>query len=330
MSYIQIAKVMYIATRVASLHHSSSAEFRNCVILCDDLSVFQHKKRSIVQLSSLALRLPENVNTPPSWTSTGQLRSLAQKPCLFVDEACTHLPNISPTLIETTCNVETGFLLLPSLYRLEDLVKLSFDRCSSIEQYQTAIIKDIEKDSSEMVQYLSSTNRSSRLVCIAKGFYSAAKRDSILVSLVKDDHLIAQLTECLADSWTYNPFYHKAIVNATIDVVPGDDTFATRQWIDETAWLATRHSVINLLIKGILRTEQAEDYFTAILEYTKLWKSLPQSSRPRRDDLYSGLGTYILGSSQASDSHRIMSSVELLDAMQRYGSELAANASPKS
>eukprot|EP00117_Sycon_ciliatum_P023339 scpid70669/ scgid19868/ len=327
MSYIQIAKVMYIATRVASLHHSSSAEFRNCVILCDDLSVFQHKKRSIVQLSSLALRLPENVNTPPSWTSTGQLRSLAQKPCLFVDEACTHLPNISPTLIETTCNVETGFLLLPSLYRLEDLVKLSFDRCSSIEQYQTAIIKDIEKDSSEMVQYLSSTNRSSRLVCIAKGFYSAAKRDSILVSLVKDDHLIAQLTECLADSWTYNPFYHFLINYGNSDI---PDTFASKQWISATALLATRHSVINLMIKGSLRTEQVEDYFTAMLEYNKLWMSLPQSSRPRRDDLYSGLGTYILGSSQASDSHRIMSSVELLDAMQRYGSELAANASPKS
>eukprot|EP00117_Sycon_ciliatum_P045709 scpid93146/ scgid32820/ len=288
MSYIQIAKVMYIATRVASLIRSGMTEFMNSVIRSNDHRVFEHKMRSIVRLSSLALALPENVvNTFPSWTSTGQLMILAPQQCLSAEEACTYLPNISPTLIAETCNEEPGC----NLYSLEDLVKLSFERCSSIEQYEIAIIKDLEKDSSEMVQYLFSTNRSSRLVCIAKGFYSAAKRDSILVSLVKDDHLIAQLTECLADSWTYNPFYHKAIVNATIDVVPGDDTFATRQWIDETAWLATRHSVINLLIKGILRTEQAEDYFTAILEYTKIWKNLPTSSRPRCDHLYRGLGT---------------------------------------
>eukprot|EP00117_Sycon_ciliatum_P008184 scpid70581/ scgid10999/ len=300
----------------------------SCVIRSNDCQVFEHKMRSIVRLSSLMMRLPENVNTPTSWTSTGQLMSLAHEQCLFAEEACTYLPNLSPMLIKQSCNVQTG--LYATMYRLQDVVNLSFESCSSIEQYQRGIITDLEKDVSEMVPYLSSANRSSRLVGIAKGFYNTAKRDAIVVSLLTDGWYTASLIQSLANSWTYNPFYHKAIVNATIDVVPGDDTFATRQWIDETAWLATRHSVINLLIKGILRTEQAEDYFTAILEYTKLWKSLPQSSRPRRDDLYSGLGTYILGSSQASDSHRIMSSVELLDAMQRYGSELAANASPKS
>eukprot|EP00117_Sycon_ciliatum_P040992 scpid90677/ scgid30049/ len=320
MSYIQIAKVMYIATRVASLIRSGMTEFMNSVIRSNDHRVFEHKMRSIVRLSSLALALPENVvNTFPSWTSTGQLMILAPQQCLSAEEACTYLPNISPTLIAETCNEEPGC----NLYSLEDLVKLSFERCSSIEQYEIAIIKDLEKDSSEMVQYLFSTNRSSRLVCIAKGFYSAAKRDSILVSLVKDDHLIAQLTECLADSWTYNPFYHFLINYGNSDI---PDTFASKQWISATALLATRHSVINLMIKGSLRTEQVEDYFTAMLEYTKIWKNLPTSSRPRRDDLYSGLGTYILGSSLGSDSQKILTQVDFLHAMKQYGDELVANA----
>eukprot|EP00117_Sycon_ciliatum_P007212 scpid90619/ scgid10419/ len=321
MSYIQIAKVMYIATRVASLHHSSSAEFRNCVILCDDLSVFQHKKRSIVQLSSLALRLPENVNTPPSWTSTGQLISLAQEHCLFAEEACTYLPNLSPMLIKQSCNVQTG--LYATMYRLQDVVNLSFESCSSIEQYQRGIIKDLEKDVSEMVPHVSSANSYSRLVCIAKGYYNTVRRDAIAISSLRDGYYMTHLTKYLANPWTYNPFYHFLINYGNSDI---PDTFASKQWISATALLATRHSVINLLIKGILRTEQAEDYFTAILEYTKLWKSLPQSSRPRRDDLYSGLGTYILGSSLGSDSQKILTQVDFLHAMKQYGDELVANA----
>eukprot|EP00117_Sycon_ciliatum_P034146 scpid90391/ scgid26131/ len=315
---------MYIATRVASLYDTERHFFMKGVIVRHNPDVYKLKVRLLGRLSSLALRLPEKVNTPPSWTSTGQLISLAQEHCLLAEKACTYLPNLSPTLIKQRCNVQTGFYA--TVYRLQDVVNLSFESCSSIEQYQRGIITDLEKDVSEMVPYLSSANRSSRLVGIAKGFYNTAKRDAIVVSLLTDGWYTASLIQSLANSWTYNPFYHKAIVNATIDVVPGDDTFATRQWIDETAWLATRHSVINLLVKGNLRTEQVEDYFTALLEYNKLWKSLPPSSRPRRDDLYSGLGTYILGSSLGSDSQKILTQVDFLHAMKQYGDELVANA----
>eukprot|EP00117_Sycon_ciliatum_P030052 scpid75167/ scgid23787/ len=296
----------------------------SCVIRSNDCQVFEHKMRSIVRLSSLMMRLPENVNTPTSWTSTGQLMSLAHEQCLFAEEACTYLPNLSPMLIKQSCNVQTG--LYATMYRLQDVVNLSFESCSSIEQYQRGIITDLEKDVSEMVPYVSSANRCSRLVCIAKGYYNTARRDAIVISSLMDEYYTAHLTEYLANPWTHNPFYHLDIGYATIDVVPDDDTFATQPWIDETAVLATRHSVINLLIKGILRTEQAVDYFTAILEYTKLWKSLPQSSRPRRDDLYSGLGTYILGSSLGSDSQKILTQVDFLHAMKQYGDELVANA----
>ncbi|XP_065193954.1 uncharacterized protein LOC135825155 [Sycon ciliatum] len=322
MSYIQIAKVMYIATRVASLHHSGTAEFMNCVIGSNDHRVFGHKMRSIVRLSSLALPLPENVvNTFPSCTSTGQLMLLAQEQCLLVEEACTYLPNISQTFIEETCNEEPGCIF----YRLEDLVKLSFDNCSSIEQYQTAIIKDLEKDSSEMVQYLSSTNRSSRLVSIAKGFYSVARRDTTVVSLLNNEYLIAHLTPCLAKPWIYNPFHH-FIMNFRNSDIASADAFASLKWIDATTLLATTHSVINLLITNNLQTNEVEDYFTAVLEYNTLWMSLPQSSRPRRDDLYRGLGTYIRGSSLESGLQRKLTKVDFLNAMKKYGDELVANA----
>ncbi|XP_065194088.1 uncharacterized protein LOC135825276 [Sycon ciliatum] len=327
MPYIQSAKVIYIATKVASLHHSKRREFMNCVIGSNDRPVFEHKMRSIVRLSSLVIRLPENVNIPTSWTSTGKLISLAQKQCVFAEDACTFLPNLSPTLIKRRCNVESGFY--DTVYRLQDVVNLSFESCSSIEQYQTGIITDLEKNVSEMISYMSSANRSSRLECIAKDFYNTAKRDAVVVSLLTDGYCMPHLRRYLANPWTHKPLYHFDIRYANIDVVACDDTFATRQWIHATALLATRHSVINLLIKGELCTEQDEDYFTAFLEYTKIWKNLPTSSRPRRDDLYSGLGTYILGSSPASDSQRMMSSVELLDAMQRYGSELATSGNPK-
>ncbi|XP_065193780.1 uncharacterized protein LOC135824970 [Sycon ciliatum] len=326
-SYIQSAKVMYIATRVASLYETEGRFCMKGVIVSNNPYVYKLKMRLLGRLSSLVLRLPENVNTPPSWTSTGQLISLAQEHCLFAEEACTYLPNLSPTLIKQRCNVDTVFGA--TVYRLQDVVNLSFERCSSIEQYQRGIIKDLEKDVSEMVPHVSSANSYSRLVCIAKGYYNTARRDAIVISSLMDEYYTAHLTEYLANPWTHNPFYYCGIMYANIDVAY-DDRWASRHWIHATGMVAKMHSVINLLIKGILRTEQAVDYFTAILEYTKLWKSLPQSSRPRRDDLYSGLGTYILGSSRASDSKRMMSSVELLDAMQRYGSELAANASPKS
>eukprot|EP00117_Sycon_ciliatum_P043903 scpid91917/ scgid31733/ len=295
---------MYIATRVASLYDTERHFFMKGVIVRHNPDVYKLKVRLLGRLSSLALRLPEKVNTPPSWTSTGQLISLAQEHCLLAEKACTYLPNLSPTLIKQRCNVQTGFYA--TVYRLQDVVNLSFESCSSIEQYQRGIITDLEKDVSEMVPYLSSANRSSRLVGIAKGFYNTAKRDAIVVSLLTDGWYTASLIQSLANSWTYNPFYHFLINYGNSDI---PDTFASKQWISATALLATRHSVINLMIKGSLRTEQVEDYFTAMLEYTKIWKNLPTSSRPRRDDLYSGLGTYILGSSPASDLQRMMSSV---------------------
>eukprot|EP00117_Sycon_ciliatum_P010630 scpid107072/ scgid12457/ len=67
MSYIQISKVIYIANRVASVHYSQKRDFINCVFGNYDRRVFQCKMRLTVQLSSLVLRLPENVNTPTSW-----------------------------------------------------------------------------------------------------------------------------------------------------------------------------------------------------------------------------------------------------------------------
>lgn len=324
MSYIQIAKVMYIATRVASLIRSGMTEFMNSVIRSNDHRVFEHKMRSIVRLSSLALALPENVvNTFPSWTSTGQLMILAPQQCLSAEEACTYLPNISPTLIAETCNEEPGC----NLYSLEDLVKLSFERCSSIEQYEIAIIKDLEKDSSEMVQYLSSTNRSSRLVCIAKGFYSVAKRDAKMISILDNVFMIRHLKPslCLVTPWNHNPFYDQDIDYADSDLVTAY-IFISRLWIDATTLLATTHSVINLLITRNLQSSDAEDYFTACLEYITLWLSLPQSSRPKGDHLFRGLGTYILESSLGSDSQRRLTKVDFLNALTQYGDELVANA----
>ncbi|XP_065193919.1 uncharacterized protein LOC135825111 [Sycon ciliatum] len=307
-SYIQAAKVLYMATRIATFHHTRCESTRNCIAGKDYLVVLRQKWRMMVLLSSMARKPPSTLRLTPS--PAGIPFVLDQLVTAYDASLC--LPNVEDKDIHEQCRVriiqdEFG-VAGKAKYVLEEIVDLLFKRCGSFEAFQTAIIDYIEKDFSMLASYLPYLTRSWRLVELGKGFLTAKMNSPEWIPPIEETDLA-----CLHRDWEYNPsihWYRDYIESGVL------------QWssYDIVADAATYHSAVELMMTGRLSTSQADDYFDAWLKYTEIWKSMPESTRPNLYNITVGLGSFLLPSSLLmSHSHKLWSKVELLHQMIRFG-----------
>ncbi|XP_065193652.1 uncharacterized protein LOC135824857 [Sycon ciliatum] len=326
LSYITVAKHLCIATRVSSIRESIHLAPHFCVFECPDLhyhfQVFNQRLRTIVQLSSLALMPPKSHTiirySPPL------SKRLTKELWLPSNITSSFLPNLSTSLIEEKCTAGEEMM-----YRLADVTSLLLEICGSHEEYQTCILKKLEEDISETESYLPYANRTCKLVELAKCFESVARRDPTLLSSLKCETLVPTLPKHITTRWIYNPYDNILIENDKSDLL-SDDVLATQNWIDFTVRLAERHSLLKLLIRGILHVSQFEDYFVAVREYEELWHSLPQSSRPSQKVIYCDLGSYLLTTLPRSQCEKELTKEELLNAMELFGRKIVECSSDQS
>ena len=182
----------------------------------------------------------------------------------------------------------------------------------------------MEQDIPETALFLKYANRSCRQVELAKCFEIVSRRDPELLLSLRCDSLIRAPPQHITTRWSYNSY--DCVIVEKADSGLSDDVIATHNWINFTAELAWRHSVLKLFIKGSLRLSQLEDYFVAVMAYDKLWQSLPQSSRPSRIVLYRDLGSYLLSTLPRSQREKELSKEELLNAMERCGKMIVDSA----
>eukprot|EP00117_Sycon_ciliatum_P022394 scpid69596/ scgid19332/ len=326
MSYIRAARILYIADSVASMHHSPWESINDLLVERANRRVFDHKDTLLKQLSTLALMAPPTAGHITSWTFSCLQSELVKVDFLSVDEACEILPNVSRKLFgPDSSDSDEG--MNTDAYRIEDLVSLLLEKCGSIEENQEALIEHLQRDISTLESYLPYVYRSRRLVDIAKCFYSIAKHDkSVFTSLGTAwlwEYLYEQCLQIPIPSvWTYNPFVHWNFVEVR-SYDEEDDEMGTRHWIHAIGQIATKHSVLKLLIMGIMRTVHVEDYFMAVMEYEEFLKGLPKSSIPDRATLYLHLGSYLQPALQGSHSRTEWTADELFKAVEGYGKLLA-------
>eukprot|EP00117_Sycon_ciliatum_P035658 scpid65397/ scgid26983/ len=310
--YVQAAKCLYLATSIATLHVTTSEFTRNCIADGNYDLVLSQKNRMMVLLLSLSLKPYARSSNP---TALARLSSVIGKSCRSVDAWCALVPKLSPKVIHDNCTASTKqdeFGM--NTYFLEDVINLLFETCgSSIEEFQTAIIKYIENDISELSSYLPYLNRSWRLVEIGKGHYTVLKSYPQRMSIWGDRDQAR-----LRQGWTYNPYN---LTNSHDSSNPDACMFIN--FVEDHL---ANHSVIRLMIMGSLSTSYAEDYFRAYLEYYMIFICLPASTRPSHDDLFRGLGDYLLLASAESHAKKKWTRSELLHAMIQYGSEPDCNA----
>eukprot|EP00117_Sycon_ciliatum_P021647 scpid79574/ scgid18910/ len=306
MSYIQAARTLYIATRISTLYFTDP--FAENYIAGDDYPfVLRQKLRMMVLLSSLSLKPPARSGNTAGWACMRH----AQDHHETARHACNLVPRLTPEKIQEHCPPSAyqdadGQVL----YKLEDVSNLLFVTCGSVDEFQTTIIDYIEKDITELTSYLPYLNRSSRLVDLGKGYFNALKSNSTWISLFQ-----VSTHAALRQDWTYNPFNMLCSYNPA-----NPDAFTVIKLVEK---LARNHSAIQLLIMGSLSTLQAEDYFSAFLEYKYTLRRLPPSTCPSIDAISRGLGNYLLSSSAESHSSKKWTRSELLHAIERYGNELA-------
>ncbi|XP_065194041.1 uncharacterized protein LOC135825231 [Sycon ciliatum] len=324
LSYITVAKHLYIATRVSSIHKRVSDSGNACVVHSDDPhdphQVFNQRNSMFVQLCSLAL-MP---TTGPAQTIMRYSLPLS-KPLISLlvlpsKDTSLYLPKLSFSMIEKHCRVWQQQVW----YSLEDSANLLLEMCGSYEEYQTCILKRMEQDIPETASFLKYSNRSCRQVELAKCLEIVSRSDPQLLLSLRCDSLIREPPPHINTRWSYNSSDFVIVENA--DSGLSDDVIATHNWINVTGELALRHSVLKLFIKGSLRLSQLEDYFVAVMAYDKLWQSLPQSSRPSRIVLYRDLGSYLLSTLPRSQREKELSKEELLNAMERCGKMIVDNA----
>eukprot|EP00117_Sycon_ciliatum_P000641 scpid71993/ scgid6629/ len=323
-SYIRVAKSLHIAHQVASvcdsLDHSTLRINNN---YDDDMS--EYKFTSVVRLFSLALKPYDSAGLDSSCLHSGLLHPLIKKISLYPEEGDVDLPDLSRIMIRSRCTpINPGRSPSWRKYRIEDITRLLYDICGSVERFQEAIISYVESNMSELEACLPYVNRSRRLVALAKGLHILAKRDTRIYSVLG---LVGSFS--LADhiaEWTYNPYIVSiSLLDLDLDTnsAPLKQVLLTHRWIKTVAKLASNHSVLTLLIIGRLCTSHVDDYFSAIKEYEEaVRRNLPQSGCPSRHDLYHGLGNFLLSSPQEYQNQKEWTKVELVDAMVKYGNEL--------
>ncbi|XP_065193800.1 uncharacterized protein LOC135824990 [Sycon ciliatum] len=324
LSYITVAKHLCIATRVSSIHKRVSDSGHDCVVHSgdphDQYQVLNRRNSMFALLCSLA------------WMpTTGQAQTIMRyslplsKPlistlCLPSKATSFYLPNLSFSMIEKHCRVWQQ----QAWYRLEDAANLLLEMCGSYEEYQTCILKKMEQEIRETAFFLKYSNRSCRQVELAKCFEIVSRRDPQLLLSLRCESLIRAPPQHINTRWSYNLYDFVIIEKA--DSGLSDDVIATHNWINFTAELAWRHSVLKLFIKGSLRLSQLEDYFVAVMAYDKLCQSLPQSRRPSLIVLYRDLGSYLLSTLSRSQREKELSKEDLLNAMERCGKRIVDSA----
>ncbi|XP_065194045.1 uncharacterized protein LOC135825237 [Sycon ciliatum] len=316
--YIRIAKSLHIADQAASMFDSgdeSSLDYLDCL-------TFNCRRRSTVQLLCLALKPFPIFSRIPSCKKSGLLYPPFKNATLFPEDASEDLPTISPIMIRESCTTVDPLKPFEGrMYLIGDIANLLFETCGSLEHYQEAIINCLEEDMSLLLECLPYVHQSWRLVELAKGLLSLAKSDAKICSYLGLDG--PDLGAYLSSVWTYNPYLCWCLLENQDDILDYfDPVILTNQWVKKVANLGSNHSVVNLLIIGRLRTSQVDDYFTAIIEHEDLVTHWPQPRRPNRHDLYLGLGSFLLSSSQGQQYRKEWTKEELLDAMMRYGYEL--------
>ncbi|XP_065176167.1 uncharacterized protein LOC135805969 [Sycon ciliatum] len=317
-SYILVAEHLWIATSVSSIHKSTYWRDAHCVVDSDDChdqkKVFARKDRMIVQLSGLALMPPTTRDHTIIRMSPPESEPLIKTLWLLPEGACSYLPDLSTSLLDEQCRVRDE----EERVSLGAATSLLLDNCGSHEEYQTRILDKLERDIPATVSYVPYVNRSCRLVELAKCFESLARSDPELLLSLRCENLIPTLPQHITTRWTYNP-YDYLFIDINEGHLLGHDTLATQNWINFTVKLAELHSLLKLVIKGILRVSQLEDYFVAVMEYDELWQSLSESSRPSREILYCDLGSYLLSTLPTSQSEKELTKEELLSAMEQCG-----------
>ncbi|XP_065193605.1 uncharacterized protein LOC135824817 [Sycon ciliatum] len=314
--YIRVAKIMFIAHKVASIAFNVDERIFNTD------NTFKLMVKMFVRILSLALKPFAFASLRPSWTNAALLYPLVEGSSLYSLAASLFLPNISSNKLLNRCTpINPERPVGRTKYRLKDVTDVLLEDCGSLEQYQEAIITNLDEDIHKLEEYMPSANRSSRLVGLANGLHSLATIETRICSYLEFDRFNHSAFFPLA--WTYNPYLQWAFVhdiNHKLDT--SNPVIVTDEWIDMFSEVTINHSVLTLLITRKLRTSQADDYFTAMIEYEDGLRCLPQSRRPNRHDLYLGLGDFLLSSSQGQQNHIEWTKAELVEAMVRYGNEL--------
>ena len=269
-----------------------------------------------VKLSALALKKHTRLGVADS----GASGPIVEEQLLSADDACLCFPHISPKQVYDKCRASPE-TIGQVMFRLEDVADMFLEQCGCVEEYQEAIVNDFEKDIPSLVKLLPYVNRSWRLAELARAFYKVAKNDLNLSFLEEEEQY--SFTHRIFLHWMYKYCCYVGVRNINS---PTDDKLVVSTGIEAVTKLATKHSVLTLIIGGTVRLVQAEDYFTAVLEYEEIWKGLYQSTRPNRDDIYGGLERYLrLSSPTGLLSNKKWTKGELRDAMVRFGIELVRN-----
>ncbi|XP_065193252.1 uncharacterized protein LOC135824441 [Sycon ciliatum] len=316
--YVRVAKIMFIAHKALSIAYTGDKR-----IVDETANTFELMAKTFVRILSLALKPPAFVGLKLSWTNAALFYPLGEwNTCsLYPHQASEVFPKISSMDRCTSINPERPFG--SRKYRLKDVTDLFLEDCGSLEQYQEAIITHLDEDTQELEEYLPSANRSSRLVGLAKGLHSCARIETRICSYLELDRFNLPAFFPLAWTYMYNPYLQWAVGHDfNHKSHPSNPVLATAAWIGMFSKVTINHSVVTLLIRGELRTSQVDDYFTAMMEYEDRLRCLPQSRRPNRRDLYLGLGTFLLSSSQGQQYHKEWTKVELVEAMVRHGNEV--------
>ncbi|XP_065194110.1 uncharacterized protein LOC135825299 [Sycon ciliatum] len=326
MSYIRAARILYIADSVASMHLSPWESINNLLFEGANRQVFDRMDTLFKQLSTLALMAPPTAGQITSCTFSCLQDELVYVEFVSVDEACEIIPNVSRKLFGPgSSDSDEG--MTTDACSIEDLVSLLLEKCGSIEENQEAMIEHLQRDIPTLESYLPYVYRSRRLVNIAICLYSIAKHDKSALTSPVTAWLWTYIYEhCLQtpiiSAWTDNAFVHWNFVDVR-SYLEKYDLIGIRYWTYAIGQLATKHSVLKLLIMGRMRTVHVEDYFMAVLEYEEFLKGLPKSSIPDRATLYLQLGSYLQPASQGSHSRTEWTSDELFKAMEGYGKLLA-------
>ncbi|XP_065193729.1 uncharacterized protein LOC135824915 [Sycon ciliatum] len=321
--YIRVAKLMFIAHKVATNFYIDD-ERTTIFSIEDPANALGSFLNTFVQLLSLALMSPAIAGLKPSWTNAALRDTLVKGIYLHPEEASLSLPNITPVIIMDRCTpINPDSPIGSRRYRIEDISNLLLEICGPLEQYQEAIINRLDEDMPRLEAILPFVNGSLRVVEFAKSLHGITKSDTkicLYLELVDLD-----VYTDVPFEWTYKPYMEWALLYNVNDqhlLDFSDPVLVTREWIYAIGELVPNHSVFRLLVLGRLRTSEAGDYFTAITVHEAILSFLPQYRRPNRHNLYDGLGTFLLSSSQGQEYQKEWTMVELVDAMLRYGNEL--------
>ena len=158
LSYTQAAKNLYIATRIASLPHTLCGFAMLCFAGSDYHLALDYKKQMTIKLWALASKNLIRFGVTRSWAYA----PIVEDQLLSADDACLCLPNISPKQIQEKCPASPE-TLGPMIFRLGDVADMFLEQCGCIEEYQEAIINDLEKDIPGLVKCMHYINRAWRL-----------------------------------------------------------------------------------------------------------------------------------------------------------------------